>query len=430
MRSNTTQGTGITVTAAIFSLAAASALSVLAENWPQFRGPSGQGISRETDLPVKWSKTEGIAWKTPIPYAAWSSPIVFGERVFVTGTTADGVSCHIVCLDRLTGRIMWDTEVFTQVPGACDKRNSHATSTPVTDGERVYAFFSSASAAAVTYDGKVAWTNRTIEFHVVYGLASSPMQYQDLLVMNFDGTDPKTDDGHQRAWDKSYVLALDKATGKEKWKAMRGMSRVAYSTPILVDFGGAPQLITCAGDVVQALNPLTGEKIWWATNRGEGLVPSPVSGEGMVFGTSAFPTNVPEGEAVRAFRLGGAGDVTKSHLAWSYGQGMSKIPSMIFANGSLFEINENGALTCLKGGSGEVLWRAHLQGPFGASPVWADGKLYFLSERGKTTVVEDGPHFTVLAENDLGEKCCASPAISQGRMFIRSDKHLFAIGGR
>jgi outer membrane protein assembly factor BamB len=416
--------------AVIVSLAAASALPALAENWPQFRGPTGQGISRETGVPVKWSDTEHIAWKTPIPYAGWSSPIVFGDRVFVTGTTADGVSCHILCLDRLTGQIMWDREVFKQVPGVCDGRNSHATSTPVTDGERVYAFFSSASAAAVTFDGKVAWTNREIKFHAIYGLASSPTQYNDLLIMNFDGTDPETDDGHTRAWDKSYVLALDKATGKEKWKTMRGMSRVAYSTPIVVDSGGAPQLITCAGDVVQALNPLTGEKIWWAAHRGEGLVPSPVSGDGMVFATSAFPTGVPGGEAVRAFRLGGKGDVTKTHLPWSYRPGMSKIPSMVFANHALFQINESGVLTCLKGSTGEVLWRERLQGPFGASPVWADGKVFFLSERGRTTVVEDDPQFTRVAENDLGEKCCASPAISQGQIFIRSEKHLFAIGGK
>lgn len=226
-----------------------------AENWPQFRGPAGQGISSETGVPVMWSQTEHILWKTPIPHTGWSSPIVFGDRVFVAGTAADGVSCHIVCLDRPMGRILWDREVFQQVPGVCDGRNSHATSTPVTDGERVYAFFSSASVAAVTYDGTMAWTNREIKFHVLYGLASSPMQYNDLLIMDFDGTDPKTDDGHTRAWDKSYVLALDKATGKERWKAMRGMSRVGYSTPIAVDSGGASQLITCAGDIIQALNP-------------------------------------------------------------------------------------------------------------------------------------------------------------------------------
>ena len=251
----------VLLSATIASLAAASSLPALAENWPQFRGAMGQGISRETGVPVKWSETEKIAWKTPIPYAGWSSPIVFGARVFVSGTSADGVSCHVVCLDRLTGKIMWDREVFKQTPGVCDGRNSHATSTPVTDGERVYAFFSSTSAAAVTFDGKVAWTNRDIKFHAIYGLASSPIQYKDLLIMNFDGTDPETDDGHTRAWDKSYVLALDKATGKEKWKAMRGMSRVAYSTPIVVDSGGSPQLISCAGDIVQALNPLTGGKI-------------------------------------------------------------------------------------------------------------------------------------------------------------------------
>jgi len=408
----------------------APAWPALAENWPQFRGPTGQGMSSEKGAPVTWSETEHIAWKTPVPYAGWSSPIVFGDRVFVTGTTRDGVSCHIICLDRRTGKILWDTEVFLQSPGTCDGRNSHATSTPVTDGERVYAFFSSGSAAAVTYDGKVAWTNRSIKFHVVYGMASSPMQYRDLLIMNFDGTDPRTDDGHTRAWDKSYVLALDKATGKEKWKAMRGMSRVAYTTPIAIDSRGTPQLITCAGDVVQGLNPITGEKIWWATHRGEGLVPSPVSGDGMVFATSAFPTSVPEGEAVRAFRLGGQGDVTKSHLAWSHSKDMSKIPSLVCANHALFQINESGVLTCLKSNTGEVLWRERLRGPFGASPVWADGRIYLLSEKGRTTVVEDGPQSKAVAENDLGEKCCASPAISQGKIFIRSEKHLFAIGGQ
>jgi len=428
MRLSTVEYAEVALPVAVVLFAVSLAASARAENWPQFRGPTGQGISCETGVPVTWSQTEHILWKTPIPHAGWSSPIVFGDRVFVTGTTSDGVSCHIVCLDRPTGQILWDREVFQQVPGVCDRRNSHATSTPVTDGEHVYAFFSSASAAAVTYDGTVAWTNREIKFHVIYGLASSPMQYNDLLIMNFDGTDPKTDDGHTRAWDKSYVLALDKAIGKERWRAMRGMSRVGYSAPIVVAAGGEPQLITCAGDIIQALNPLTGQKTWWATHRGEGLVPSPVSGDGMVFATSAFPTNVPEGDAVRAFRLGGTGDVTKSHFVWSHHEDMSKIPSMIFANHLLFEINESGVLTCMKGENGEVLWRERLRGPFSASPVAADGKVYLLSERGRTTVVEQGPRFKIVAENELGEKCCASPAISQGNLFIRTDQALYCIG--
>jgi len=416
------------VIAAAIALAATSAQ---AENWPQFRGPTGQGVSAETGVPVKWSESENIAWKTPIAYAGLSSPVVFGDRVFVTGTTADGVGCHIVCLDRLTGKIMWDTEVFKQTPGVCDGRNSHATSTPVTDGERVYAFFSSASAAAVTMDGKVAWTNRDITFHVVYGIASSPIQYKDMLIMNFDGTDPKTDAGHQRPWDQSYVLALDKADGKERWKAMRGMmTRVSYTTPIIVDAGGQAQLVSATGDLVQAFDPMTGAKIWWATHRGEGLVPSPVAGDGMIYATSGWPTGVPEGESLMAFRLGGKGDVTKSHVAWSHSKDMSKIPSMVFANHMLFEVTEDGVVTCMKSDGGESPWRERLAGNYGASPVAADGKVYFMSEDGKTTVIAAAEEYKIVAENSLPGKFKASPAFSNQQIFIRSDTALYCIGAK
>jgi len=407
---------------------AATCLAAMTENWPQFRGPTAQGVSGETGVPAQWSESENVVWKTPIPYRGWSSPIIFGDRVFVTGTSDDGVSCHVVCLDRLGGRILWDTEALKQRPVGVDGRNSHASATPVTDGEHVVAFFSSMAAAGLTLDGRVAWTNTDTKFHVVYGPASSPVLYKNLVIINCDGTNPSTDAGHTAPWDQDYILALDKATGRVKWKTTRGSARVAYATPILVDVGGQPQLISTAGDVVQALNPATGEKLWTVANPGEGLVPSPVSGDGLLFTTSAFPTEVPGGEAIRAWRLGG--DPATSRLVWECKKKMSHIPSMVYAPGFLFSVTEGGAAMTLKGATGEVAWERALGGAYGASPLYADGKVYFLSEQGKTTVVEAAPPFKVIAENRLPGAFKASPAVSHKQIFIRSDSTLYCIGAK
>lgn len=404
-----------------------------AENWPGFRGPTGQGISTEKNLPLAWNNSNNIAWKTRIPGTGWSSPVVWGEHVVVTTATDEGTACHVLCLDRDSGKILWDVEVFKQTPSRKETRNSYATPTPVTDGRRVYAFFGEGGAAALDFDGKVAWTYTKDSYYSQHGLGASPILYKDLLLMPWDpsirgGDEPRI--GWQIPWDKSYVLALDKNTGQVRYKAMRGMSRLGHMTPHIVEVDGRPQLISSAGDIIEGFDPDTGRRIWWVYAGGEGVVPSPVIGGGMVFSSSGFPTPVGRQEihaAIRAFRLGGEGDVTKKNFVWEQRKGVPMIPSLLLVDHLLYAIKEDGALQCLQAADGKVVYREHLDGTYSASPLYAAGRIYLLNDNGDTTVIQAGPQFKQLASNPIGEPCQASMAASDGRLFIRTEKHLFCI---
>jgi outer membrane protein assembly factor BamB len=278
--------------------------------------------------------------------------------------------------------------------------------------------------AAVSMSGEVVWAYREFEYYSEHGLAVSPVVHKDLVIVAFDWSSPGPDKavGWQKPWGQAVVLALDKNTGEVRWKGQRGASRIGHVTPQILNENGAEQLVSGAGDVVQGFDLTTGERIWTASNPGEGVVPSIVVGDGLIFATSGFGD-----PATRAIRTGGAGDVTKSHIVWESKNDVPKIPSMLYAKPYLFLITETGVAKCIKASSGEVLWRQRLSGRYSASPIWVDGRVYLLSEQGKTTIIEAEPQFKILAENDLGEKCCASPAVSQGHIFIRSEHNLFCI---
>lgn len=396
-----------------------------AENWPCFRGPTQQGISHETNVPLEWSEKSNIIWKTPIAGEGWSSPIVFGDRIFITAATEQAVSFHLICLDRLSGKILWDKEVLRQKPGHKQRFNSYASSTPVTDGRMVYVVTFDGGIAAVSTEGTIVWTNRDYDYFSEHGLAISPVLYRDLLIVPFDGSssgsDPKV--GWQISWDKAVIVALDKNTGKVRWEGKRGYSRLGHVTPQIHSENGKDRLISSAGNVVQGFDLETGRLIWTASSEGEGVVPSIVIGEGLVFTTSGFGDST-----IRAIRTGGTGDVTATHIAWSTKEDVPKVPSMLYAKPLLFLITETGVLKCLKAATGEEVWRQRLPGKFSASPVWAEGRIYFLSESGVTTVIEAGPEFTALATNKLDGKFCASPAISHKQIFMRSEHNLYCIG--
>ena len=399
--------------------------STLAENWPCFRGPTRQGISNEKDVPLEWSQTSNILWKRPIPGEGWSSPIVFDDRVFVTTATDAGASYHLLCLERLTGTVLWDKQVLRQKPGHKQNFNSYASSTPVTDGQKVYVLAFDGTLAAVSMEGNVIWSHREFEYYSEHGLGVSPILYRDLLIVPFDGSSSGSDKklGWQKPWDQALILALDKNTGQVRWRGRRGSSRIAHITPQVLSENGRDQLVSSAGDVVQGFNLKTGERIWTVSSPGEGVVPSVVIGDGLIFTTSGFGDST-----IRAVRTGGKGDVTKTHIAWESTDDVSKIPSMLYVRPFLFLITETGVAKCLRAETGEEIWRERLEGRYSASPVWADGRIYFLSEKGKTTVVQAGGEFKVLAENELNEKCCASPAVSQKHIFIRSENNLYCIG--
>src|SRR6185503_9284283 len=269
-----------------------------AENWPGWRGPTGLGLSKETGLPLHWSATSNITWKTEIQGEAWSSPIIWKDRVFLTTATQNGTRCHVLCVDKTTGKILWNKALFEQIPLRKEGKNSYATSTPCTDGQRVYAVFGDGSIVAVTFDGAIAWTNREVLFYSRHGLGASPVLYGDLLIMPFDGSNrinaagqypnntPEERLGWQIPWDKSFIAALDTRTGKRVWTAKRGMSRIAHATPLIMRSGGRDQLLSIAGDAVQVFDLKHGERLWSVYCQGEGLVPTPVYNDDLIFASS------------------------------------------------------------------------------------------------------------------------------------------------
>lgn len=409
----------------------ATAQQSAAENWPRFRGPNGQGHSRETALPLHWSATSNVVWKTAIPGEGWSSPIVWDGKIFLTSVTEDGSKGHVLCVDAASGAIVWNKQVLEQQPRRKESKNSYATPTATTDGEKVYAVFGDGSVVALTMKGDLVWTNRDVAFYSRHGLGSSPIVHDGLLIMPYDGSNPvaaggKVDDnertGWQIPWDKALVVALDTKTGKRVWTGKRGMSRISHVTPFVASVDGKDQIISGAGDRVQGFDPKTGELLWSIYAQGEGVSPSPVLGDGVIYASSGF-----EKTTLRAVKLGGKGDVTETHIAWEQKKGVPTQPSPIFVKPNLYAITDGGIVTCYNPASGEIIWQDRVGGNHSASPVHADGKIYFLSETGDTTVIEAGPQFKVLAKNSLGEKCQASMAVSGKRLFIRTDKSLFCI---
>jgi outer membrane protein assembly factor BamB len=404
------------------------ATSLLAEDWPQFRGPTGQGVSTETGLPTEWSADSGIAWRTPLPGGGWSSPIVHGNRAFVTTATDEGRSFRLLCLDRATGEVLWNTEVFQQgLESRLQQGNSYATPTPVTDGQHTYVVAFDGSLAAVAGDGSIAWTNRDFPYYSQHGIAASLRLYGDLLILPFDpssrGEDKKV--GWQKPWDESFVLALDKRTGEVRWKGDRGLSRIGHVTPNLVREGEREVLVSGAGDVVQGFDLASGERLWTVHSQGEGVVPSVVVGDGMVYTSSGF-----EEPTIRAVRTGGRGEVTATHIAWEQTRAVPLMPSFLYVAPHLFTITEGGIAMCLDAKTGEILGRRRIGGNHRASPIFAEGRIYFLSEEGETTIVEATPDMPVVATNTIPGHCQASLAASGGHLFLRTDTTLYCLGPR
>jgi len=409
--------------------------SARAENWPRFRGPTGQGLSSETNLPLRWSPTSNVLWKTAVPGAGWSSPIVWEDRIFLTSTTEGGAGCRVICLDRSSGKTLFNREVFRQVPRHKERKNSHATSTPVTDGKRVYAIFSCGSIAALYFDGSVSWTYRESKYYSRHGLGASPIVYKNLLIMPFDGSNPvakpgkwpnNSDEeklGWRIPWDKAFIIALDVKTGKRVWTASRGMSRVAHITPNILEVDGKTQLISPAGDAIQGFDPETGARIWSVYSAGEGVTPGFAMGDGLIFSASGYTEHV-----LRAVRTGGKGEVTKSHVAWEARKGVPSQSSLLYVKPHVYGVTDGGVATCYRAADGKVVRQKRIGGRHCASPVLADGRIYFLSESGETVVMKAGPQLEIVARNTIEEKCQASIAVSQGHLFIRSEKHLYCIG--
>ena len=405
------------------------------DDWPRFRGPGGQGHSTEKNLPWRWSPDEGVAWKTDIPGVGWSSPVVWQDRVVVTATTENGRSCRIVCLDLESGNILWNVEALRQVPKRKERKNSYATPTPALGAAGVYAVFGNGNIVAVDWDGKRRWLNDEVEFYSRHGLGASPLIVGNLLVMPYDGSNavdkagewPKNSReeriGWQIPWDQAVVLAVDIRTGKTVWKARRGQSRIAHVTPNVVDLpDGGQQIVSAAGDVIQGFDPQNGKLVWTVYSQGEGVTPSFAIGDGLVFTASGF-----EKSTVRTVRLHGEGDVTKTHIAWEQRKGVPSESSLLYLSPYLYAVTNGGVVTCYRGQTGELVWQERIGGQHCASPVYADGRIYFLSQEGESAVIKPGAEFEVLSRNKLSGYFQASMAVSQGRLLLRSDKTLYCI---
>jgi outer membrane protein assembly factor BamB len=401
--------------------------SALAADWTGFRGPNGQGISADKDVPTKWSATENIAWKTAVEVQGWSSPIVSGDRVFISGTTSDGATCHVIAFDRLSGKVMWDKKVFAQQPRHKRKENSYATPTPVTDGKRVYATFGSGSIAAVDFSGENVWVNHDVKFHSHHGLSSSPIIVDGLLVMPYDGSSDGENNkvGWKIPWKDAELLALDTDTGKAKWHGKRGLSRLSHGSPCLMQVNGKTQIISGAGDVVQGHDPTNGELIWTIYSKGEGVSPSVVVGGGHVFSCSGF-----EAPTIRVIRADGNGDVTKTHMAWEQREGVPALASLLYLAPHIYSVTDKGVVNCFDAKSGDVVWQNRIGGKHSVSPTLIDGNIYFFDElTSEATVIKAGAKFELVEKNSLlGETMKASPAVSQGNIFVRTTGHLICIG--
>jgi len=403
------------------------------EQWSRFRGPNGQGISTATGLPTKWSANENVAWKTPISGgSAWSSPIIWNDHIFLTTTTDGGKECRLIAIDRKNGAILWNKLLFTQEIKQRHPRNSEATPTPVTDGQRVYAVFANGHYVAVDFNGEIVWTNTDLDFYSNHGFGTSPMLYGDLLITAINqsvnpNNNPNNEDrrnGWQLPWDRSYLLALDKNTGKERWRTMRGMSRISHSTPVIIQVDGKDQILSMVGDVIQGFEPETGKLIWTVKSSGEPAVPTPAIGEGMVFATTIGP--------ILGIKTDGKGDVTNTHVVWQQRRHVPLIASLLYVKPCLYVAPNKGPFVALDAATGNVLWQERIEGDLDSSPIYADGKIYVTSSEGVTKVFKPNADPTqpaeVVAVNEIGEMVQATLAVAGTQLFIRTDKALWCIG--
>ncbi len=403
-------------TLAIALLASAAWLTTAAgaQEWPQFRGPTGQGHAAEANLPTDWSESKHIAWKTPVPGLGWSSPVVGGGRVWLTTATGDrDISLRALAYDARSGREVVNVEVFRlRNTREINPKNSWASPTPVIDGDRVFVHFGADGTAALTASGEVVWKAK-FPYASQHGAGGSPIVYGELLI--FSG------DGH----DAAFVIALDKQTGKVRWKTnRRSPADQAYTTPLVIRVGDRDQIVSIGAFRVGAYDPATGKEIWRASYAdGFSNVPRPVYGHGLVYITTGF-----QQPALLAIRPDGAGDVTRTHIAWELRRGVPFTPSPVLVGDELYMINDGGILSCLDAKSGAVIWQQRLGGSFSASPIFADGRLYFSSEQGVTTVLVPGRDFRRVATNTLDGGVLASIAVAEGALFVRSDSHLYRIG--
>lgn len=402
--------------------AGGAGVQLTAQDWPQFRGPTGQGLSDVRDVPLRWSETENVRWRVAVDGNGWSSPALSNGRVWLTtavevaaeGRRAGALSLRALAFDAETGARLVDIEVFRLTPRRLlNPKNSFASATPIIDGERVYVHFGADGTAAISMTGEVLWRAR-FPYESQHGGGGSPTLYRDLLIINCDGNDID-----------AYVTAIDTRTGKERWRRQRRKpSDQAYTTPLVVTVDGRDQVVSVGAYRTEAYDPLTGRDIWHVTyDDGFSNVPRPVFGHGLVFIATGFqqPTLI-------AVRPDGSGNVTRTHVVWTLTRGAPLTPSPLLVGDELYVVSDTGILTLVEARTGRVVYQQRLGGTYSASPLFAGGRIYVLNEDGQTTVLAPGPTFTRLAVNQLDGVTLASMAPAHGALFVRSRSALYRVG--
>jgi outer membrane protein assembly factor BamB len=408
------------VFAGLLIIATAGHASLAADNWPQFRGPDGQGHSDATALPLTWSETEHVRWKTPIHDKGWSSPVVWGNQVWLTTATVDGKKLYAMCIDLETGKIVRDLKLFdVENPSDTRQYNSFASPTPVIEQDRVYVHFGSYGIACLdSRTGDVIWQRRDLPCNHFRGPGSSPILFEDLLVLDFDG------------FDYQYVAALDKRTGKTVWKKDRahdyhssdGDQKKSFSTPLVIEAAGRLQMISACSKGAYSYDPRSGDEIWRITFPSYSSAARPLFGEGLVYINTGF------GKAdLLAVRPDGQGDVTATNILWKATKGIGSKPSPVLVDGLIFDVHDAGVGSCIDAKTGKELWTKRLGGAFSASPISALGRIYFFDEQGKGTVVKAGRTYEELAANMLDDGCKASPAVVGKAIILRTQTALYRI---
>ena len=414
----------------LFALAAAVGLSLVpaagAADWPEFRGPTGQGVLTEGALPTEWSDTKNVAWKQPLPGKGWSSPVTAGGRIYLTTAAPpamdgkDGsLSLQALCLDGQTGSVKWAKEVFREDASAPKphSKNSHASPTPLVRGDRLYVHFGHMGTACLDLDGNILWKNNDLHYAPVHGNGGTPVLVDDALIFSCDGSDQR------------FVVALDCKDGRVLWKKERTehpQKGFSFGTPLVVTVGGRKEVVSQGSNVVAAYDPKTGDEIWRVRYEGYSLVPRPVYGNGLVYVCTGF-----DAPKLLAIRPDGQGDVTDTHVAWTWTKNAPNSPSPLLLGGELYLTSDAGILTCLDARAGTENWHERLGGHYSASPIAADGKIYCLSEDGVGVVVKaDKEKYQLVARNPVNEKTLASYGVLEGDLLIRTETSLYRIKAR
>ena len=397
------------------------------DSWPEFRGPTGQGVSLTEGLPIHWSSTENVSWKKPVPGIGWSSPVYHQGRIYMTTAvpTKDDVdgdhSLRTLCVDASQGDTIWNVEVFFQDGDTSPKiqsKNSHASPTPIVHDEVLYVHFGHQGTACLDLNGKVLWRTRQIRYAPRHGNGGSPIVVGDLLIFSCDGeTDP-------------FVIALDRHTGEQRWRTGRNVeskNMASFSTPLMIEVNGKQLVVSPGSEIVGAYDAKTGQEVWRVQySDGYSVVPRPVYGQGLVYACSGY-----NGPMLYAIRPDGQGDVTDTHVEWQTDRNAPHNPSLLLRGNELYMVSDNGIATCLEAKTGKVHWTKRLGGNFSASPLLAGDKIYFQDENGVATVIKAGWEFHRLATNRLDdmpdERTFASYAVGDNGLFLRSEKHLLRI---